>query len=332
VKKFSVVLCVLFVSALILAGVSVSARERAQQRPTDIAIVSASPVGTVFFIVSGQTSILNSNMEGVIFTNEASTGAPNVNGPFVDQDFTYMAYIPFCGLYAGVRGMTERGFRAPLDNVGFIYGGHNLFLYFITLAESDITSIADLAGRRISIPQVGTTGYFQTIAVLDAHGIDHTSDLTAVPMGFTDAADGLRDGHLVAIAINGGVVQATVAELDATRNIRFLSLDDEEAVEKLRVTHPYWVVNQFPEEIYAQQPDNFYVINGGTAMIANLDLCDDLVYEITKTLLTNVDTLAAVHRDGADWNVERSVELMNLNLVPVHPGAERYFRSIGAIQ
>ena len=327
-KKFLAILCVFLISGLILA----SAGESAKVNPTDIAVVSASTVGTVYFIVSGQTAILNANMEGYSFTNEASTGAPNVNGPFVNSDPSIMAYIPFCGLYTGVQGDSSRGFKEPLVNVRFVYGGHQLYLYFLTLEESDVKSIADLAGKRMSIPPVGTTGYYQAIAVLKAHGIDPDKDLTAVPMNFTDASDALKDGGVSAITINGGVMQATVTELDTTRKIRFLSIDDEKATAKLRSDYPYWDVTRFEKGVYKQQPDNYFIINGATCMIAHEQLSDDLVYTVTKILLENVDELSKIHNDGAEWNLEKSIALMGKNLVGVHPGAERYYREIGAIK
>ena len=74
------------------------------------------------------------------------------------------------------------------------------------------------------------------------------------------------------------------------------------------------------------------VINGGTCLIANMELSDELVYEITKTLLESTDKMAQIHVDGAAWNLENSVAMIEKGIVPIHPGAEKYYKEVGAIK
>ena len=312
-------------------GESLGSAPSGQVSPKDIAIVSASSGGTAYYIVAGQTTILNELMTGYTFTNESSTGAPNVNCPYASSDPSLMAYTPFDGLYAAIQGDTGRGFEKPLDNIGFIYGGHMLYLYFVTLEGSQINSIEDLAGKRISLPPKGTTGYYQSMAVLEAYGFDVEKDLSASPMNYTDASDSMKDGALDAIIVNGGLTQSTVSELDTTKKIRFLSISDEAAA-VLAEKHPYWTVEELPAGTYTQQPEGLKVIDGSTCLIANLQLSDDIVYEVTKILLENVDRMAQIHQDGAAWNLENSLNMIRTGIVTLHPGAERYYREIGAIQ
>lgn len=324
-KRILFSLCLALVLGITSAGIA------AQVSPNDIAIVSASSGGTAYYIVAGQTTILNSNMRGYTFTNESSTGAPSVNGSYCNSDPSLMAYIPFDGLYAGIKGDQSRGFKKALDRVGFIYGGHQLYLYFVTLDNSGINSISDFKGKKISLPPTGTTGYYQALAVLEAYGLDPKKDVSAVPMNYADASDAMKDGALNAIIVNGGLNQPTVAELDTTKKIKILTIEEGPA-KKLSTAHPYWDIDPLPSGCYAQQPKNLLVINASTCMIANLQLSDDLVYKITKILLNNVDALTKIHRDGAYWNLEKSIALIKKNLVTVHPGAMRYYKEIGAIK
>ena len=343
-KKLNRIICaILTLSIMVLSGCNSgskpsvdvknkdSSSSTSQVAPTDIAIVSASSGGTAYYIVAGQTTILNDTMEGYTFTNESSTGAPNVNCPYASSDPSLMAYTPFDGLYAAIQGDTERGFQKPLDNIGFVYGGHTLYLYFVTLAESGITDIADLAGKRISLPPTGTTGYYQSLAVLKAYGLEPGKNVEASPTNYTDASDALKDGALDAIIVNGGANQSTVTELDSTRNIVLMSISNEVA-EQLNADYPYWTVSALPEGRYTQQPEDLMVINGGTCLIANMELSDELVYEITKTLLESTDKMAQNHVDGAAWNLENSVAMIEKGIVPIHPGAEKYYKEVGAIK
>ena len=299
--------------------------------PKDIAIVSASSGGTAYYIVAGQTTILNEEMEGYTFTNESSTGAPNVNCPYASSDPSLMAYTPFDGLYAAIQGDTTKGFQEPLTNLGFVYGGHELYLYFVTLKETGITSIDQLEGKRISLPPTGTTGYYQSLAVLEAYGLVPGENIDASPTNYTDASDALKDGALDAIIVNGGASQSTVTELDSTKDITMLSISDDVA-EQLNAEYPYWTVSALEEGSYSQQPENLLVIHGGTCLIANMDLSDDVVYQVLKILLDNVDRMTQIHVDGAAWNLENSLAMIERDIVPLHPGAERYYKEIGAIE
>ncbi len=310
------------------------AQKTEQVSPSDIAVASASSGGTAYYIVAGQTTILNEKkLLGITFTNEATTGAPSVNCPYVSQDPTMMAYTPFDGLYAAVSGDAERGFPEPLTNLGFIYGGHMLYLYFVTLADSPINGIEDLAGKRISLPPKGTTGYFQSRAVLSAYGLDPDKDVNASPMNYTDASDSLKDGALDCIIVNGGLNQSTVTELDTTKSIKFLTINDEAAA-VLATKNPYWTVEPLPEGCYKQQPEGLKVIDGSTCLIANMALSDDIVYEITKTLLSeeSIAKMTTIHTDGAAWNLENSLAMIEKGICPIHPGALRYYKEIGAIK
>lgn len=163
------------------------------------------------------------------------------------------------------------------------------------------------------------------------YGLEPGKNVEASPTNYTDASDALKDGALDAIIVNGGANQSTVTELDSTRNIVLMSISNEVA-EQLNADYPYWTVSALPEGRYTQQPEDLMVINGGTCLIANMELSDELVYEITKTLLESTDKMAQIHVDGAAWNLENSVAMIEKGIVPIHPGAEKYYKEVGAIK
>ncbi|CDZ75193.1 Hypothetical protein ING2D1G_1053 [Peptoniphilus sp. ING2-D1G] len=56
---------------------------------------------------------------------------------------------------------------------------------------------------------------------------------------------------------------------------------------------------------------------------------EELVYNMTKTLFENIDTLAASQKIANEINLEEATNIAGLEL---HPGAEKYFKEVGAIK
>jgi TRAP transporter TAXI family solute receptor len=60
----------------------------------------------------------------------------------------------------------------------------------------------------------------------------------------------------------------------------------------------------------------------------NKDLPDDLVYKMTKAIFDHQDFLVTVHKKAADMNLKDAVKVP----CPMHPGAIRYFKEVGALK
>ncbi|HPI99203.1 MAG TPA: TAXI family TRAP transporter solute-binding subunit, partial [Synergistales bacterium] len=62
---------------------------------------------------------------------------------------------------------------------------------------------------------------------------------------------------------------------------------------------------------------------------ANDRMSEELVYRITKALWENIDELAAVHAQGKNVKLETALSAMS---VPLHPGAEKYYKEVGLLK
>ena len=64
-------------------------------------------------------------------------------------------------------------------------------------------------------------------------------------------------------------------------------------------------------------------------LVTQSDVSDDLAYAMTKALYENLNNLAAAHNAAKAIKPENAVKGMP---VPVHPGAERYYREVGIVK
>ena len=97
----------------------------------------------------------------------------------------------------------------------------------MTLAESDIQSINDLAGKRVSVGAPGSGTELNARAVLESNGISY-EDFTPQRLNFNETADAIRDGDIDAGFWSVGPPTSSILNLAATRDIRLISLSDEE--------------------------------------------------------------------------------------------------------
>jgi TRAP transporter TAXI family solute receptor len=67
----------------------------------------------------------------------------------------------------------------------------------------------------------------------------------------------------------------------------------------------------------------------GNILVTHEDVSEETAYQMTKLMFENLDRLKASH--SAAGNIKPETALEGLS-IPLHPGAERYYREIGLIQ
>lgn len=294
--------------------------------PANIVIASGGSGGTYYYIAAGQSKILTEKIDNLSVTTESTTGSPVENGTFTSNSLDTMGIVTLDGLSAGLVGDENKGFQKPLENLRMVQAGHKLILYFVTLNNSSVKSIADMKGKRVGLPTVGNTAYFQTVAILEEYGID-IKDISGTPMQYSEQADALKDGTIDVAVVAGGIPVAAVTDLNTTKDIRLLTID-EEKIAPLLTKYPYWTIDALPGGTYSDVKEDVNIMIAQIVLICNKDLSEDLVYNITKVLNESTSELSEIHQNGKDWSLETTKPIYESQIVPFHPGAERYYKEV----
>lgn len=198
---------------------------------------------------------------------------------------------------------------------------------FIVPADSEVQSVADLAGMRVPSFAVGSLGYHVTMAYLANAGLTY-DDVIEVPVpNFPRMWDSFREGttDVTVVVVGSG----TNRELDQTMDgVRFLSF--EEGEERLSAMQEYlpqmYLAEVGPDaEIPGiDVPTNIKVYD--YTLFANAETSDDHVYEVVKALYENEEDLLQV---GPFWaGFDGDIMARDVD-VPFHPGAIRFFQEVG---
>jgi len=288
-----------------------------------LSIATGGTGGVYYPIGGGFAEMINNHIDGAQATAEV-TGASVENMGLIMRGDADLALVLADTAYQAYTGTGDFEGR-QIENTRALASVYPNAVQLVTLAESDIHSIADLAGKRVSVGAPGSGTELNARALLEANGVSY-SDFTPQRLNFNETADAIRDGDIDAGFWSVGPPTSSILNLAATRDIRLIGLSDEEianAQEVEAVFAPY----ELAAGMYDGMDEAVQTIGIPNVLVVNSDMDEELAYQLTQLLFENTDELIAVHPAANDTTVEFT---MNSTPVPLHPGALRYFEEVGA--
>ena len=224
---------------------------------------------------------------------------------------------------SGVTRGTGAGQEPDLRLVGSL---HALRAAFFVRKDSDLKTIADLKGKRV------TTGYsaMRTVdtivqAMLASAGLA-IGDVTPVPVpNVVRGADDFMSGNADTFMFGFGAPK--VREVDATvRGVRALEIS-EAGMAGSRKIFPYGYLSEVsPGPVYVGVAQKMKVYAYDNMLFTNAKVKDDLVYRIVETMDKHGVDMAAVQPVLRGFS---AAGLYKQYDIPYHPGALKYFKEKG---
>lgn len=190
--------------------------------------------------------------------------------------------------------------------------------------DPEIKSVADLAGRAVSIGAPGSGVYFNAIDVLTAAGLTE-DDINAQYQSFADSADALKDGKIDAAFIVAGAPTPAITELCTTNDAYLVPIDGEVA-DSLIATCPFYTVYEIPAGTYEGQTEAVKTVTVKATLIVSASASEDDVYKLTASIFDNIEAITAENAKGGELSIENATSGMT---VPFHAGAAKYFAEKG---
>ncbi|BCB72911.1 C4-dicarboxylate ABC transporter substrate-binding protein [Vreelandella aquamarina] len=288
-----------------------------------LSIATGGTGGVYYPIGGGFAEMINNHIDGAQATAEV-TGASVENMGLIMRGDADLALVLADTAYQAYTGTGDFDGR-QIENTRALASVYPNAVQLVTLAESDIQSIADLAGKRVSVGAPGSGTELNARALLEANGVNY-EDFTPQRLNFNETADAIRDGDIDAGFWSVGPPTSSILNLAATRDIRLIGLSDEEianAQEVEAVFAPY----ELAAGMYDGMDEAVQTIGIPNVLVVNADMDEELAYQLTQLLFENTDELIAVHPAANDTTIEFT---MSSTPVPLHPGALRYFEEVGA--
>ena len=292
------------------------------QAQTNLSIATGGTGGTYYPLGGGLAELISSDIDGYKAVAEV-TGASVENMGLIHRQDSDLAIALADTVHQAYHG-GERFNGNKLDVLALASLYPNA-VQIVTLADSGVTSLADLKGRRVSVGAPGSGTEVNAKALLESNGMSF-EDFDVRSLNFNESADALRDGDIDAGFWSVGPPTSSIVSLANTRDIALASLSKQEvanAREAVPVFAPYTLRAGIYEGLEAPTSS----IGIPNVLTVNSAMSEDLAYKITKLLFEKVEALRAIHPAANDTTVEFSLESTP---IPLHPGAVRYYEEIGA--
>ncbi|MBC9247628.1 TAXI family TRAP transporter solute-binding subunit [Paracoccus sp. 11-3] len=265
---------------------------------------------------------------GLVATAVASNGSVGninaINGGQMEAGFTQsdVAYWAQTGT-----GLWEE--QPAVEKLRLISNLYPESIHLVARADAGIESVADLKGKRVSLDEPGSGTLVDAKLILDAYGLSE-GDISAEYLKPDQAADRMRDGAMDAFFFVGGYPAGAIAELASQHDVKLIPITGDEA-NKLLEEYSFFAADSFPAATYEGQEGEVPTISVGAQFVTSSDQPEELVYEITKALYNeNTQKLfAAGHAKGKLITLDSATQGAG---IPFHPGAEKYYREVGAIK
>lgn len=288
-----------------------------------LAMATGGTSGTYYGFSGIIASVLNEQLKDTLSITVESTGASKANIQLIDAGECQLAIVQNDVMAYAYEAKDMFEGEAPTTSFSAIASCYPEECQII--ANKNITSIEDLRGKKVSVGDAGSGVEFNARQILDAYGISF-DDITVNNQSFADSADSLKNGTIDAAFIVAGSPTTAVTELSSNFDFNVLSIDDEH-IEALQSDYGFYTKVTIPANTYSCVTEDVQTVAVMATLIARNDISEDVIYAFTKGLFENKDAIASGHVKGALLDTATAVSGIS---IPFHPGAEKYYKEVGA--
>lgn len=306
---------------LIAAAVALAAAPAAAQQVTFM----TGPQGGSWIPLGGALKgMWEKAVPGLSITQTPGAGIANVRG--VDEG---KAHIGLANSNTTVDGIAGRPpYPKKVTKVCQVANLYPQYFQVVALADANINTYADLKGKALVTQPKGNTAEMLTDMILKANGLNYQSLSKAnFQAAYTDAVSMMKDGHVQVFTLGTTAPASAVMDLASARDVKLVAVDDKtfQYVKKANPGHNKITIKA---GTYPKQDKDVQVIGYSTHIVAACDLPENTVYQMVKTMASNVDSMAAVVKaiDGI-----KPKDMAQDIGVPFHKGALKFYKEAGAL-
>lgn len=210
----------------------------------------------------------------------------------------------------------------------FPYGQY----HYAVRGDSDIELLDDIEGTTVFLGPAGGGAYNAAAGWIEATtGLVVGEDYEAITANWATGFQAFQDGK-VDMYVNGCIDPCQqFIQFTETESLRFIGPESHEGEAVTKFLGNFRYLAEVPGGKYDNQVGDTVMSNDTAVGIGvRADLDEETVYQVTKAFWDNVGSITS----DAPWASALSLEfaVQSLAGMPLHPGAERYYREVGALK
>jgi TRAP transporter TAXI family solute receptor len=310
---------------LIAASAVLAVSTAAVAAPTFINILTGGTSGVYYPIGVGLSQLYNSGIKDARVSVQA-TKASVENLNLLQAGRGELAFALGDSVDDAWKGVEEAGFKAPLKKLRGIAATYPNYIHIVASQSSGIKSLEDLKGKRISVgaPKSGTE--------LNARAIFKAAGLTYKDMGrveflpYAESVELIKNRQLDATLQSSGLGMAAIRDLASMMPITFIEIPADVVA---KIDSEAYQPGVIPAGTYDGQDKDIPTVAITNLLVSHEGVPEDVAYQMTKLMFENLDRLANSHSAAKAIKLENATKGLPL---PLHPGAERYYKEAGVLK
>ncbi|HUJ01006.1 MAG TPA: TAXI family TRAP transporter solute-binding subunit [Usitatibacter sp.] len=198
----------------------------------------------------------------------------------------------------------------------------------IARADAGIREFQDLRGKRLGIGKSGAGYTFTRDAVLGAYGWTISDFGHVLELDPAEQERALCRNKVDAVFFAAGQPDGLTQEVTAGCRARLVRVAGK-PIERLLATHPYYVAAVIPGGMYPGNPDDVPTIATQAVLVTSSDVPDELAYAVVKAVFENFADFRRLH--PVLWPLHIEDLVPGGAVIPIHPGALKYYREAGLV-
>jgi len=197
--------------------------------------------------------------------------------------------------------------------------------------DSDVRKFADLKGKPVALPPRGNTSLAEGWEwLLRAHGMK-LDDLGTKSYGsIAENSELIKNRQAMAMGWFTLVPASYILDLGSARKLRMISLSDD-VIQRMRQINAGFVRHVVPKGTYAAYgiDEEVVTIQSPTILIASSKAPAEAIYKVTKAIIEGRDAFGNVAASMKGIAAKQMAQNFGM---PLHPGAEKYYKEAGLLK
>jgi uncharacterized protein len=311
--------------ACLLVAATASSAPLASAADTSINVLTGRTSGVYYPLGVALGSVIGKAMPS-LKTSVQATKTPVESLNLLQAGRGEIAFTLGDSLSGAWKGNEEAGFETPLKRLRGIAAIYPNYIQIVARADSGIRTLADLKGKKVSVGAPKSTIELNARTIFAAAGLTykHLGKVEYLPFG--ESVELMKERLLDATLQSAQLGVSALRDLATSVDIVVVTVPPE-IIKK--TNDPAYLPATIPANTYRGQTADIQTAAVQNFLVTHEGVSNDTVYGMTRALWTNLDQLVAAHPAAKAINISNALNGM---LVPLHPGAEKYYREVGVLK
>jgi TRAP transporter TAXI family solute receptor len=223
--------------------------------------------------------------------------------------------------YQGTGVFRDQGPQVALRGIASLYPEP---MHVLVRADSKLSTVADLRGKRVAIGEIGSASRTTALRVLAAHGLG-PQDIVAEQLSISGALQALQKGEADAVLQVIGTPADSVRESQVDMPLHVLSLDPK-AIAVLSGAREGYFPYTIVRGTYPGQDSDVDTIATAAMLLTDTAFSDAEIAALTRAIFAKGRDYSAL---GSSQGAQISVETSRIGMsVPMHQAAAKVLDSM----